>query len=205
MSIANWNANAYYLIGDYVYDGSTNYYYAIANNRNDPPPSPSWALVQTGTFGTPSYGEFVSNTTQLLPATAQTLLTLDAKNLGTPDVILTGPAPTPSVRVNTTGVYRVVYSAQLEKLGGGGTDEIQLWFAVNGVNVPNTNSKVDISQQTNLVMTVESFFSLNAGDTIGLVGYTPVGAVQCAVVAIPVDANHPVAVPSIILNVQRIA
>ena len=205
MSIANWNPTAFYVVGDYVYDGSANYYYAVADNRNSPPPSAPWALVQTGTFGVPSYGEFVSNTTQLLPATIQTLLTLDAKNLGTPDVVSATPFPTTAVRVQTTGVYRAIVSAQLEKLGGGGTNEIQLWWAVNGLNQPNTNSKVDVNQNINLVMTIESVFSLTAGDTLGLVGYTPVGSVQCAVVAIPVNANHPVAVPSIILDIQRIA
>lgn len=201
MSISNWYPTQFYKVGDYVYDLSGDYYYAVADNFNDPPPSASWVLVTTGTFA-PSYGEFVSNTTQLLPATIQTPITFSAKNIGTPDVVLAAPT---TIRVNTTGVYRAIFSAQLEKTGGGGTDEIQMWYAINGVNVPNTNSKVDISQQTNLVMTIESVFSLTAGQTLGVVGYTPLGAVQCAVVAIPVDPNHPVAIPSIILDVQRIA
>lgn len=205
MSVANWNSTAFYVVGDYVSDGSATSYYAIADNHASPPPSAPWALVQTGTFGVPSYGEFISNTTQLLPQTIQTPLTLDAKTLGTPDVVDSTPFPTTAVRVNTTGVYRVIFSAQLEKTGGGGTDEIQMWFQKNGVNVPNTNSKVDISQQTNLVMTIESVFSLTAGDTLGLVGYTPAGASQCAVVAIPVDGDHPVSVPSLIVDIQRIA
>lgn len=205
MSLANWNSTAFYVVGDYVYDGSNTSYIAVADNHNSPPPSAPWALVSTTGGFAPSYGEFISNTSQSLPQTAQTLLTLDATTIGTPDIVPAGAFPTTAVRVNTTGVYRVIFSAQLEKTGGGGTDEIQMWFAVNGVNVPNTNSKVDITQQTNLVLTIESVFSLTAGDSVGLVGYTPAGASLCAVVAIPVDGDHPVAVPSLIVDIQRIA
>jgi len=201
MSYANWSPTAFYLVGDYVYNLSGDYYYAVADNYNDPPPSASWVLVTTGTFA-PSYAEFTSSTTQLLPATIQTPITYNAKTIGTADVVLASPS---TIRTNTTGIYRVLFSAQLEKTGGGGADEIQMWFARNGVNVPATNSKVDITQQTNIVMTIESVFSLNAGDTLGIIGFTPVGAVQCAVVAIPVDPTHPVAIPSIIVDVQRIA
>jgi hypothetical protein len=201
MSIANWNPTAYYLVGDYVYDGSGDDYFAVANNHDDPPPSASWVLVTTGTFS-PSYAEIVSNTTIPLPATFQTTITFSAKNIGTPDVTLPNPS---NIRVGTTGVYRVIFSAQLEKTMGGGTDEIQMWFTINGNNVPNSNSKVDLTQQINAVMTIESIFSLTAGDTIGLRGYTPATAVSCFVVAIPVDANHPVSIPSVIVDVQRIA
>lgn len=45
MSIANWNPIAFYVVGDEVYDLSADYYVALANNTNDPPPSANWALI----------------------------------------------------------------------------------------------------------------------------------------------------------------
>lgn len=45
MSIANWNSITQYLVGDQVYDGSSDYYYAIANNINSNPPSANWVKI----------------------------------------------------------------------------------------------------------------------------------------------------------------
>lgn len=205
MSISNWYPTQFYKVGDYVYDLSGDYYYAVADNFNDPPPSASWVLVTTGTFA-PSYGEFASSTSQPLPAATQTQLTFDAKNLGTPDIIpFGGVFPSAAVQINTTGVYRAIFSVQIDKFGGGGDNEFQFWFQINGVNVPNTNSQLHTTQQIDQIMTIESFFSMTAGQRLGVVGYTPVGSVQDRILAQAVDATHPVSIPSIILNVQRIA
>lgn len=48
MSIANWNAITQYLLGDQVYDGSADYYVAVADNLDSPPPSANWTLVPSG-------------------------------------------------------------------------------------------------------------------------------------------------------------
>lgn len=182
--------------------------YQLAPSVLDPSVDPLWKQLTTTPTGffSPSFAEFVSNTSQNLPANTQTVLTYDAKNLGTADIVPTGGVfPASSVTINTTGIYRAIFSVQIDKFGGGGADEFQFWFQLNGVNVPNTNSQTHTTQQVDLVMTIESFLSIASGQRLGVVGYTPVGAVQDRILAQPVDATHPVSIPSIILNIQRIA
>ena len=202
MSIANWNPTAFYVIGDYVYDGSVNYYYAIANNYNDPPPSASWVLVTTGSFA-PSYAEFISTTTQNLTATVELPITNDAKTIGTPDVVPVGAFPTSGMRVNTTGIYKLLYSAQINKTMGGGADDIDIYLRVNGTNVPNTATRVAITQQIEQVLTCEYIESLNAGDVVEFVAYTATG-VNDQILAVPAAPPVP-GIPSIITNIIRIA
>lgn len=88
---------------------------------------------------------------------------------------------------------------------GGGIDEFQFYFSLNGNPVANSNSQTHTTQQVDLIITIESFFTITAGDRIGVVGYTPLGAMNCEILAQPISPTHPVAIPSIILNVQRIA
>lgn len=253
MSIANWNPTAFYLIGDEVYDGSADYYYALANNYNDPPPSANWALIPPPAGGinnitsangsgidaivalpnaslstnllagtgitlspspvntsitisatyAPSVGSFYSTSSQNLPAATQTPITYNNTSITT-GIVLVGPLPSSQIRVLTTGVYKVLFSAQLDKFGGGGTDNFQLWFRLNGNNIPFSNSEADITQQINEVMTVEILLNMNANDIIEVIGYTTVGAVSCRLLANPIDATHPVAIPSIITNIYRV-
>lgn len=202
MSIANWNPTAFYLIGDYVYDGSGDYYYAVANNHNDPPPSASWVLVTTGTFA-PSYASFISSTTQNLTATVELPITNDAKTIGTPDIVPSGAYPTSGMVVNTTGVYKLLYSAQVDKgMGGGTTADLDIYLRVNGGNVPDTATRVVVNNNIETVLTCEYIYSLTAGDVVEFIAYTT--GTNVSILAVPSSPPVP-AIPSIISNIYRIA
>lgn len=257
MSIANWNPTAFYLVGDEVYDGSANYYYANTNNFNDPPPSVNWTLIPppagglnniTSTNGsgitatvalpnadittnllagpnitlTPSptttaitvsatgvvpiaHGGFISTINQNLTAATPLYMVYDTTTsaIGCSLVVGTGGGLS-AIRVSNAGVYLINFSVQWDKFGGGGTDNVQAWYAVNGTPVPSSNSEIDITQQINQLTTVDIILSLNAGDKVEIVGYTPAGT-QVRALAEPINATHPVAIPSIITNILRIA
>ena len=264
MSIANWNPTAFYIVGDEVYDGSADYYYALANNYNDPPPSANWALIPPPAGGinniTSANGSGIdtivalpnaSISTNLLaglgisltPSVANTSITISTNNVvpishggfistinqvlvngagvgaGVPKymvyntttsaigcALVVGTAGGLSaIQVSNTGVYLINFSVQWDKFGGGGTNNVQAWYAVNGVNVPASNSEIDITQQINQLTTVDIILSLNSGDKVEIVGYAPVGSVSIQALANPIDATHPVAIPSIITNILRIA
>lgn len=264
MSIANWNPTAFYLLGDEVYDGSADYYTALANNRNDPPPSANWALIPAPAGGintitttngsgidavvlfpnaqlstnlvagsgislTPSglntsitigatgvvpisHGGFISTITQVLADAAGVgagvplFMVYDTTTsaIGCALVLGTGGGLS-AIQVVNTGVYQITFSVQWDKFGGGGTNNVQMWFAVNGTPVPFSNSEIDITQQINQISCVDIILSLNAGDKVEIVGYTPVGANHVQALANPIDPTHPVAIPSIITNITRIA
>lgn len=264
MSIANWNPTAFYVIGDEVYDGSADYYYALANNYNDPPPSANWALIPPPVGGinniTSANGSGIDVvlalpnadiSTNLLagsgitltPAVANKSITISTNNVvpvshggfistinqvlangggvgaGTPlylvydtitssidcSLVVGSGGGLSAIKVANTGVYRVLFSIQWDKFGGGGTNNIQTWFAINGTPVPWSNSEIDITQQINQISTVEIILTMNANDKVEIVGYTPVGSVSIRALANPIDLTHPVAIPSIITDIIRIA
>lgn len=207
MSIANWNPTAFYLIGDEVYypNTSSQTFVAQSNNYNITPlpATPVWLAINPTSF-VPYAGSFSSSVSENLPAGVQTPITYNT-TLVSNGVVPVGAFPTSQLRVLHTGVYKVLFSAQLDKFGGGGTDNFQLWFRLNGTNILASSSEVDTTQQINQVMTVELVLSMNANDIIEVIGYTKVGAVSCRLLANPVDATHPVAIPSIITNIYRVA
>lgn len=264
MSIANWSPTAFYVVGDEVYDGSADYYFANADNYNDPPPSANWTLIPppagginnvttangsgiTAVVALPnvglstnllagtnislvpslvntsirinatgvvpiSHGGFISTINQVLAngagvgAGVPRYMTYNTTTsaIGCALVVGTGGGLS-AIQVANTGVYQITFSVQWDKFGGGGTDNVQAWFAVNGTNVPWSNSEIDITQQINQVTAVDIILSLNANDKVEIVGYVPVGAVSVQALANPIDATHPVGIPSIITDILRIA
>jgi hypothetical protein len=87
------------------------------------------------------YGAFSDTTTQTIvsvnAAYAMTFNTTDAAN-----GVSVG-SPTSRLVVAEQGVYNVQFSAQLDKAAGSAAT-IHIWLRKNGVNVPNTASKVVI-------------------------------------------------------------
>lgn len=236
MSIANWNAITQYLIGDEVYDGSSQYYYAIANNQNDPPPSANWMLVVpsvagvsslnaltgalslVGSGGTtitpgfpganditisslaPSYASFYSTTIQPLTTGAETLVFYDGTFISTPDITLASPT---QVRVANTGVYTFLYSLQTDKQPGGGTSaDVEVYIKINGVAVPNSSSRTNITNAVEQLLTCDYILSLTAGQVVEVGAYTTGTNVRFPFFA-PLGTAP--ATPSVITNIKRIA
>lgn len=80
--------------------------------------------------------------------TTQTNPVADAVNLFTLNSVVTEyevtrGTPTSKIYVANTGVYNIQFSAQLDKTGGGASS-VYIWPRVNGVNIPNSASKVVI-------------------------------------------------------------
>ena len=260
MSVANWNPTAFYVIGDEVYDLSNDYYNAIADNTNDPPPSASWVLIPPPfggisvlttpngsgmnavvalpnatlstnlkpgpgitltpsgvdtsiTIGTstvsfpPSYGSFYSLGIQTLNPVApagENLVTYGNSFINTPDVVLFGPLPTPAIQVNTTGIYKFLYSIQADKTSGGASSfPVEVYIKVNGITVPNSSSRTRVTNNTEVVVTCEYILSLAATNTVEVAAYTTaIGLIRFP--SFPPTGTAP-ATPSIISNIYRIA
>jgi hypothetical protein len=183
-------------------------YQAVANNTNQlPPVSPFfWTIFGGGGGGgafAPVYNSFFSNTTQNLVATVELPITYDVASFAGTGVSLVGVAPTPQFSVSQNGVYRIVFSAQINKNGGGGADTVDIYLRINGTNVANTGSRSAVANNTEVVQTVSFIVSLTTTDVVELVGFTAAG-VNDQFLAIPAAPPVP-AIPSIITDVQRIA
>ena len=142
------------------------------------------------------YGVFHSTVTQ----TAAAINTAYPMTLNTTDIsfgVYIG-TPTSRVYIDTEGFYNFQFSAQLHKTAGG-VGAIYIWARVNGVDIPDSATKIRI--QGNNAETVGAWnfvLPVNAGDYFELVWSTD--DTSCEILALPASAPHP-AIPSLILTV----
>ena len=142
------------------------------------------------------YGVFHSTVTQ----TAAAINTAYPMTLNTTDIsfgVYIG-TPTSRVYIDTEGFYNFQFSAQLHKTVGG-VGAIYIWARVNGVDIPDSATKIRI--QGNNAETVGAWnfvLAVNAGDYFELVWSTD--DTSCEILALPASAPHP-AIPSLILTV----
>lgn len=142
------------------------------------------------------YGAFHSTVTQ----TAAAINTAYPMTLNTTTIsfgVYTG-TPNSRIYIDTEGFYNFQFSAQLHKIAGG-VGAIYIWARVNGVDIPDSATKIRI--QGNNAETVGAWnfvLPINAGDYFELVWSTD--DTSCEILALPASAPVP-ALPSLILTV----
>lgn len=106
-------------------------------------------------------------------------------------------SPTSKIFFSNTGLYNIQFSAQLDK-SGGSASAVYFWPRINGVNVPNSATKVVIDGPNAEVVPAWNFLLLiQAGDYFELAWQSSDTDVINAYVA--PSGNIP-AIPSIILT-----
>jgi hypothetical protein len=156
------------------------YFNQVSNRINAPTPHASY-------FDTTTQTNPVANTVNLFTF-----------NSVVSDYEVTRGTPTSKIYVANTGVYNFQFSAQLDK-SGGSASAVYIWPRINGVNVPDSNTKIVIDGPNNeivaswnfvLVMEANDYFELawEAADTAVIIPY------------VAATNNRP-AIPSIILSV----
>jgi hypothetical protein len=110
--------------------------------------------------------------------------------------------PTSKIYVNDTGIYNFQFSAQLDKTGGGATT-VYIWPRINGVNVPNSATKVVIDGPNNEIVPAWNFILLmESGDYFELAWQS--ADTNVVILAEAAASNYP-AIPSIILTVSWVS
>jgi hypothetical protein len=144
------------------------------------------------------YGSFYDTTTQ----TATVINTAKAITFNTTDLssgVYLG-SPTSRVYVDTEGVYNFDTSFQLDKTAGG-TGIFDIWFRLNGVDVPDSASRIRIQgNNAEIFSSLNYFFELKANDYVELM--FAVDDLSVEIKAFPAAAPHP-GIPSIILTVSN--
>lgn len=144
------------------------------------------------------YGSFYDTTTQ----TAAVINTAKAITFNSTDLssgVYLG-SPTSRVYVDTEGIYNFDTSFQLDKTAGG-TGIFDIWFRLNGVDVPDSASRIRIQgNNAEIFSSLNYFFDLKANDYVELMFSVDVLSVEIA--AFPAAAPHP-GIPSIILTVSN--
>jgi len=100
------------------------------------------------------HASYFDTTTQTNPvANAVNLFTY---NSVVSDYEITRGSPTSKIYVANTGVYNFQFSAQLDKTGGGAS-AVYIWPRINGVNLPNSATKVVIDGPNSEVVPAWNF------------------------------------------------
>ena len=110
--------------------------------------------------------------------------------------------PTSKIFFTNTGLYNIQFSAQLDKTGGG-KDSIFIWPRINGVNVPDSATKVVIQGSTDEVVAAWNFLLvIEAGDYFELAWQS--NDTDLVILAQSAASNYP-GIPSIILTVSWVS
>lgn len=109
------------------------------------------------------------------------------------------------ITVANTGVYNLLFSAQLAN-SGGSAQTVDFWLRKNGAtaafNVADTTGKVILQSNTNFAMAAWNYFiALNAGDYIYLMWTAT--STNITMVSTVANAVHP-ASPSIIVTLNQV-
>lgn len=145
------------------------------------------------------YGSFYDTTTQL----AATINTATAITFNTTDLsngVYLG-VPTSRIVVANEGLYNFDTSFQIDKTTGG-LAVFDFWFRLNGVNVTNSASRIQIQgNNAEIFSSLNYFFNLKANDYVELMFSVTDLTVELKTFA--AAAPHP-GIPSIILTVNTI-
>ena len=110
------------------------------------------------------------------------------------------------ITVDSTGIYNLQFSAQIDRISGSGIDTIDIWYRVQGNDVADTNTKITISGSANQAKTVASwnfFISLTAGQYVELMYSVTDTNIRIVYNAENLTVPYP-AIPSLILTMQKI-
>lgn len=147
-----------------------------------------------------AHASYYDTTTQTNPVSnAVNLFTYNSK---ISEFGITRGVPTSKVFVSQTGIYNFQFSAQLDKTAGG-KGLVYIWPRINGVNVPDSTTKVSIQGSTDEVVAAWNFLLvMEAGDYFELAWQSSLTDV--IILAEAAASNYP-GIPSIILTATWIS
>lgn len=143
-----------------------------------------------------AYGQWQNNTTL-----SGSLNTSQSFQYDTTDLTYkTYLEPPSKLYVETSGVFNIQFSAQLEEPGSGAA-VIYIWFKRNGVNIPESATVIDLANKGKQVAAWNFMTYLNAGDYVELVWQSDNGSTQ--ILATTAGDSIP-AIPSIITTITQV-
>ena len=152
----------------------------------------------------PTYGAFASTSTQaVLGANTESLVnfnyTYSANNVST------GSGTTNRVYINDTGIFDVQFSVQISLAVGTQPKTIDMWFKVDGVNVPQSLTRQTVTgKDFESVLTVNLLQTFISGQYVQLAYSSPDANMQLGAFSNLTSPTRPDA-PSVILTVEPVS
>lgn len=152
------------------------------------------------------YGCFTNNSDQLAPSVGSTAVVVYDSTEEASGVYLSLDS---RLYVRNYGIYNVQFSLQLVNRGNA-AQYADVWFRLNGVDVPRSASRFDIPARksdtvpSHVIGTVNTFIEMQAGDYVQIAGTTSDAEVALEHYAADTGIPRP-AIPAAIVTVQHIA
>lgn len=111
------------------------------------------------------------------------------------------------IKVSQAGVYNLAFSSQIHRNSGGTKETVNIWLRKNDSgasgNLENTNTKVDIQNNTLYVVAAWNFFvNLNENDYLEIMWATSSTGIELLFEV--ANGVHP-ATPSVIATINRVS
>ena len=123
-------------------------------------------------------------------------------------IIVVGPLPNSQIQVSKTGLYEFIFSAQLDKTGGG-SSPCDIWLRKNGNDIPFSASQYVVAGTNGETVPCLAFFlQLNANDIIEVVFASSDATMSITAfpqLIAPGDPYNRPAVPSIIAQMKLLS
>ena len=156
-------------------------------------------LIET-VFGNFPAGSFYENTTQTATANTPTAMLISQTNFLN-DISLAG---TTGMQVNNAGYYNVQFSAQIYRTSGGTSQHVDIWLRVNGTDVANSNTRINVNNNSvYLVAAWNWFLLLGASDVVEIMWATTTATIELRAEVANLIIPHP-ETPSVIATINRI-
>jgi len=155
-------------------------------------------LIRDGVFNGNVTGSFYDIETQATLANTPTPMRLRNNVLANDCSIVDFT----KITTNQTGVFNVQFSAQLYRTSGGTNAHLDIWFALNGVNIDNSNTRITIANNSHYMVASWNFvLAMTENDYIEIMWMPSVETIQLQMEE--EQALHP-ATPSVIATFNRI-
>lgn len=175
------------------------------------------SFMRTGDKGDPGtggassyYGSFYSTTTQTVTADTVVLMEFEqpAVFASGVSIVADGSNKKNRITIANPGVYNLQFSAQFHHTGGQAV-EVNIWFRKNGVNIADSDTRIDIAASGEYAVAAWNFMvELTEADFVSADPYFEIACLttHSGVTIETVAAAAPApAIPSVILTVDRIA
>ena len=144
---------------------------------------------------------FYSTQTQTTTGTTQPMTFTDQNvHLG---CSLTGTTNS-EILVSYAGFYNLQFSAQIQKTQGGTSEDVYIWFRVNGQDIPNSNTKLTLANNGQfIVASWNIFLELQEYDKVEIMWGTSDQHIELVYVS---DSSTPFgpAIPSVIATIAQV-
>lgn len=155
----------------------------------------------SGTYA-PVYGSFYDTTTQTVASGAVKAMELNTTDISGGITIANNTLGRPTrITVNTSGVYNLEFSAQLNRNTGGNAKQIDIWIRKNELDIPWSNTGVTMQANDGKIVASWNFYvSLTAGQYVEIMWSQDDAIDILAVAAAP---SWP-ATPSVIATMHKV-